>query len=81
MLTTGFMFVMAALAVIAGVIAIVRIRAARDRYQAGLDDDMIRQIEQQGWVRFEDEALDLDEIDREERAFWEEERWDQSEEW
>ena len=59
----------------------MRIRAARGWYEAGLDDDMIRHIEQQGWVRFEDEALDLDEIDREERAFWEEERWDQSEEW
>jgi hypothetical protein len=79
--STVFMFIMAALAVVAGVIALVRIRAARYRDRTGIDDDMVRQIEHEGWVDFEDDPLDLDEIDREERAFWEEERWDQSEEW
>ncbi len=46
----------------------------------GLTDEAIRQIETHGRLA-RDEPLDLQEIDEEERRFWEEEEWDESEEW
>jgi len=51
-------------------------RARRDR----LTDEAIRQIESHGRLERE-EPLDLEEIDEEERRFWQEESWDESEEW
>lgn len=45
-----------------------------------LTDEAIRQIEAEGRVDVDD-PLDLREIEAEERRFWEEERWDESEEW
>jgi hypothetical protein len=44
-----------------------------------LSDDMVRQIEESGWVEV-DEPLDLEEIQEEEARFWEE-PWDEPEEW
>ncbi len=43
-------------------------------------DEVIRQIEGRGSVEL-DEPLDMEEIDTEERRFWDEETWDESEEW
>jgi len=51
-------------------------RATRTR----LSDDAIRDIETRGRVEL-DEPLDLREVEQEERRFWEEETWDESEEW
>ena len=60
-----------------------RRRALRDRIEpdsAPLDDDAIRAIERTGRLDTpEDEPLDLEEIEREERRFWESEGWDSAE--
>lgn len=51
-----------------------RLRRPADR----LSDDMIAQIEAQGWVRMDDEEepLDLKRIREEEKRFWNEAAWD-----
>ncbi len=64
---------------LAGVAFTRRYLAAR-RGRTGLSDDAIRQIEAHGRVDV-DEPLDLGEAAEEERRFWEEESWDESEEW
>ena len=55
----------------------------RDRLEGpALDDDAIRAIEETGFLSAElDEPLDLEEIEGEERRFWEEESWDEADEW
>ena len=50
------------------------------RPKARVTDDVVRQIEKRGRVEV-DEPLDMEEIEAEERRFWEEETWDESEEW
>lgn len=45
----------------------------------GLSDDMVRQIEDAGYIEV-DEPLDLDEIQEEEERFWEEAPWEEPEE-
>lgn len=46
-----------------------------------VDDDAVRRIMEEGTLTTdEDEPLDIDEIRREEQAFWEEERWDDADE-
>ena len=66
------------------VAAAVRFRARMRELHARpprLDDDAIRAIEEEGvFYREEEPPLDLDEIEEEERRFWEEERWDGSDE-
>ncbi len=54
--------------------------AARGERRSGLTDAAIRNIELHGRLE-RDEPLDLQSIDEEERRFWEEEEWDESEEW
>jgi hypothetical protein len=44
-----------------------------------LSDDMLRQIEESGYIEL-DEPLDLEEIEEEEARFWEE-PWDEPDEW
>lgn len=60
-----------------------RRRTLRERIEAGraaVDDDAIRAIERTGRLHApEDEPLDLDEIAREERRFWDSEGWDSAE--
>jgi hypothetical protein len=45
----------------------------------GLTDDMVRQIEDAGYVDV-DEPLDLEEIQEQEERFWEEAPWEEPEE-
>jgi hypothetical protein len=58
-------------------------RRLRDQVEGpGLDDDAIRAIEETGFLATGGDApLALDEIEEEERRFWEEETWDEAEEW
>jgi hypothetical protein len=53
-------------------------RKARRRPASLLSDDMVMQIERQGWVHIEDEdePLDLKRIREEEKRFWNEAAWD-----
>ena len=44
-----------------------------------LTDDMVRQIEETGYIDV-DEPLDLEEIQEEEERFWEEAPWEEEEE-
>lgn len=44
-----------------------------------LTDDMVRQIEETGYVDV-DEPLDLEQIQEEETRFWQESAWDEPEE-
>jgi hypothetical protein len=47
-----------------------------------LDDDDVKDIIAHGiYVSQEDEPLDLGRVHEEERRFWEEAEWDESEEW
>ncbi len=72
--------VLALLVVAAAVRFRVRMRELHAR-PPRLDDDAIRAIEEEGVLyREEEPPLDLDEIEEEERRFWEEERWDGSDE-
>lgn len=64
---------------VAGLIAMV-IDRLKWRGKRGLDDDMIRQIEEEGWVEVDDDdPLDWDEIAREEERFWTEKPWEREE--
>lgn len=66
------------------VLAYVQLRARlREWIEAPrLSDDDIARILETGSLRTEaDEPLDLEEIEAEERRFWQEEEWDEAEEW
>lgn len=61
----------------------MRSRARREiaRAELAVDDDDVRRIIEEGVLESaEDEPLDLDEIEEEERRFWEQ-TWDEAEEW
>lgn len=64
------------------VLAFLRVRStlAKLRRRSELDDGDVRRIVETGSLVREEE-LDLDEIEEEERRFWESESWDQAEEW
>jgi hypothetical protein len=66
------------LALAAGFLHRSRLNAAIGA-DTSLSDDMIRQIEESGWVEVE-EPLDYREIQEEEARFWEE-PWDEPDEW
>lgn len=57
---------------------------ARVRWMSGtsrtLTDEMVRQIEESGYVDV-DEPLDLEEIQEEEARFWEEQPWEETDEY
>jgi hypothetical protein len=57
----------------------LRVNRAADSGEPALSDDMLRQIEESGWVEV-DEPLDYEEIQEEEARFWEE-PWDEPDEW
>lgn len=58
-----------------------RLRAKREGREPRVDDRALRRIMEEGRLETdEDEPLDLDEIDEEERRFWEE-SWDEPEHW
>jgi hypothetical protein len=71
-----------ALLIVAGVVQVARRRRAKSPPETGwLTDDMVREIIEQGALseRFvPEEALDLEEIAREEERFWSE-TWDETE--
>ncbi len=66
------------LAVVAALAYVRRRSATRPRMR--VTDDIVRQIEHRGEVELED-PLDMEDIEAEERRFWDEETWDESEEW
>lgn len=58
-----------------------RLRAKRDAGDPDVDDDAVRRIIREGRLETdEDEPLDLDEVEEEERRFWNE-NWDEPEAW
>jgi len=65
------------------IVAILRSRRRLDAYVASrapmLSDEQMRQVEQRGWIEF-DEPLDLNEIEDEEVRFWEESSWEEPDE-
>ena len=80
----GFLFwVICGLLVMAAWRRIRSLRSPRGRRpDATIDDEAVETIVNDGvLVVEEDEPLDLDEIEDEERRFWEEEDWDQAEEY
>lgn len=80
---TGWLFAgLAVLVLVAGAAARRRIVRKTGRGGAGLSDDEIAQIEEDGvLVREDDEPLDMDEIRKEEERFWRSESWDEAEEY
>ena len=78
---TGELFAgLAALALVAGVVARRRILRRTGRANAGLSDDDVLQIEEDGMLVREDESLDMDEIREAEEQFWASESWDEAQE-
>lgn len=67
------------LALVAGVLYLLRRAEVRRQRQAGVTDELLRRIEEHGRVEM-DEPLDLEEIQREEDRFWAE-SWDEPETW
>ena len=69
------------LIVVVGLLMRNRARRAIGRAELSVDDDAVRRIIEEGVLELaEDEPLDLDEIEEEERRFWEQ-TWDEAEEW
>ena len=64
-------------------VAFMRVMAVRRAMRAKpLDDDDIRTIVETGVIAREDDTpLDLEEIEEEEKRFWDTEEWDEAEEW
>jgi hypothetical protein len=77
--SSGFGFLLAGLALFAGLVYRNRIRRQRADRATALSDAMVRQIEQRGFVDV-DEPLDLNTIQEEEARFWEE-PWEEADEW
>jgi hypothetical protein len=73
-----FGIVAALLAIAAGLLYRTRLDAAVREEPGTLDDDLIRQIEEHGWIDVE-EPLDMEDIREQEQRFWEE-SWDEPDE-
>lgn len=82
---TSLLWIGLALLVVLGWLRI-RARLGKGRWEAeppSLDEEDLRRIEREGRLETgeePDEPLDLDEVEREERRFWEQ-HWDRPEEW
>jgi len=77
---TWFSMLLAAIAGVAGIRYLVRLRAGRSvEAPPTIDDDAIRQILETGTLR-RGEGLDMGEISRAEEDFWAE-SWDEPEEY
>ena len=78
---TWFPMVLAAIAAVAGVRYLVRLRSAHAREAPPrVDDDAVRQILERGRLSTGPEPLDMGEIARAEEDFWAE-SWDEPEEY
>ena len=79
---TWFPMALAAVALLAGIRYLVRLRAARADEDAPprVDDDAIRQILERGTLSAGTDGLDMGEIARAEEDFWAE-SWDEPEEY
>jgi hypothetical protein len=73
-----FGIVAAVLAIAAGLLYRNRLEETRRLDPGVLDDDLIRQIEREGYIELE-EPLDLEDIRKQEERFWEE-SWDEPDE-
>lgn len=71
--------ILAILALISGLAWRARGQRASALFAQSLTDDMVRQIEEAGYVDL-DEPLDLEEIQEEEERFWEEAPWEDPDE-
>lgn len=70
-----------ALLLVAWLTARARLHHLSSQPGPAVDDDAIRRIMEEGTLTTEeDEPLDIDEVSREEQAFWDEERWDEADE-
>ena len=78
--SSGFGLLLAGLVLVAGLIYRGRVRRLRADEATALNDSMVRQIEEQGWVDVDD-PLDHQTIQEEEARFWEDEPWEESDEW
>lgn len=75
-----FGILLAGLAVIGGLLYRIRLTRTIGEVQPLLTDDLVRQIEEDGRVDF-DEPLDIEQIQEEEARFWEDRPWEDSDEW
>lgn len=75
-----FGILLAGLALIGGLLYRIRLTRTIGDVQPLLTDDLVRQIEEDGRVDF-DEPLDLEQIQEEEARFWEDRPWEESDEW
>ncbi|CAN5699136.1 hypothetical protein BH23GEM10_BH23GEM10_08600 [soil metagenome] len=75
-----FGILLAGLAVIGGLLYRIRLTRTIGEVQPLLTDELVRQIEEDGRVDF-DEPLDLEQIQEEEARFWEDQPWEDSDEW
>ncbi|CAN5857496.1 hypothetical protein BH23GEM9_BH23GEM9_36550 [soil metagenome] len=67
------------IALAGGLVYRSRLMRATGPGETRITDDVVKQIEEAGWVDI-DEPLDIDEIKEEEARFWEE-PWDEPDEW
>ncbi|HSJ23827.1 MAG TPA: hypothetical protein VK929_04015 [Longimicrobiales bacterium] len=67
------------LALTASLVFRARLNRVVGSRETALSDEMVRQIEESGWVEV-DEPLDYEEIQEEEARFWEE-PWEEPDEW
>jgi hypothetical protein len=70
-----FAILLLILALSAGLLYHVRRQRVSSLFAQSLTDDMVRQIEENGYIDV-DEPLDLQEIQDEEERFWEEAPWE-----
>lgn len=75
-----FGILLAGLALIGGLLYRIRLTRTIGDVRPLLTDELVRQIEEDGRVDF-DEPLDLEQIQEEEARFWEDQPWEESDEW
>jgi hypothetical protein len=79
---TWIPMVLAAIAGVAGIRYLIRLRSTHSaEAPPTIDDDAIRRILETGTLSSGPEPLDMEEIDRAEEDFWAESSWDEPEEY
>lgn len=74
----GFLLAVAALA--GGLLYRARLVRGFGAPRVPITDDMVKQIETDGWVEM-DEPLDIEHIKEEEARFWDDQPWEDPDEW